>query len=232
MGLSMFKRWFITLALLLIPISTSCEGLYKSWDSHYLAIKTALQNIPKSFQPKDKPVYIESLSDEEVERSIKYMYGEDIKAEDYWGFYLKRPDMITPLLPLNGSMIILVGHQGLEDETYVVTHEYGHHVFFEICTEDEKYLWLKQWVKEFNEHKLPTEYASVNYREGFAEIFAQYINKTGRCSKEDIKFLDSIGKRLSKSYKGIKADIAVKSTVVPIGTLKIPRMGKTTSCIK
>lgn len=207
--------------------------LFKSWDSHVLAIEKAINvTIPHTFITDNKPVMIEYMPNEEVERAIKFIYNEDIKATGYLGFYLPKEQHSTyPNIPQNGSLIILVGHSSAELEEYVVTHEYGHHVYFELLTKNEREWWTLQWFKEAVNGNLPTNYSYSNSHEGFAEVFAGYVHRDSKVSKEDVKFLDGIGRRLDRRYRGIPVpQIDNNATLVTHTEDLSIKLSKTSSC--
>ena len=100
--------------------------------------------------------HLDGLKTITVHRQLSY------RDEIVGGLYYKLEDKIE----VNYADLTLRGG-GQE----VVYHEVGHHVYDDILTDDQLTEWKGVWWDAYKHDGLPTEYASVNSDEGFAESY-------------------------------------------------------------
>lgn len=190
------------LAVCLFSVRAFPDALYKPWDKNFKAIQRVLHEvIPAAFQPAGKAVMIESVPADEAHTALSTIYDDDDDVDGLLGLYLPRPTDGPPGLPEFGSIILLIGDmkgevQGHKTAEYVVSHEYGHWVYFELLTKAERKEWEGIWKEEDELHCHPTDYAGGNEWEGFAETFATYCWKGKQLTAVSRDFLDKVAKRL------------------------------------
>lgn len=186
--------------LLFLANHVSADVLFKTWDRNAAVIShTAAHVIPAAFQPVGRAVYIESISQEEAYQLFALLYPSLIaRVPDIAGLYLPRPSDGQDNLPPSGSMIFIFRTYSEPVTERIITHEYGHFVYFELLTPLERQQWSVHWQFDdlFNTH--PTAYAGTNKYEGFAEAFRLYVYHDPRLSPGDNLFFERIGKRIQR----------------------------------
>jgi hypothetical protein len=60
-------------------------------------------------------------------------------------------------------------------EVDTIKHEVGHHVWHNHLNDDQRKAWKDFW--DANHAKMPTDYAKLNHREGFAEVYEFFRNE-------------------------------------------------------
>ena len=64
-------------------------------------------------------------------------------------------------------------------------HEYGHYVWFDLLTKDDRKRYKTLYEKQKSAHKLITDYAYESVEEGFAEAFSADINDPAALLHQD-----------------------------------------------
>lgn len=88
--------------------------------------------------------------------------GDDDEID---GVFVNHPPRIMLRIPPSGT---------LDFDTFA--HEYGHYVWFNLLSPDDRKRYKTLYDKQKSAHKLVTEYAVEGVEEGFAEAFAADIN--------------------------------------------------------
>jgi hypothetical protein len=182
-----------------VASAARADFLYKPWDVNAEAIRqTMRRSVPQAFLVPGRTVYIETVSAEEMHAVVKLHYPQSLDVLDTLrGLYLPRPKDGPANLPENGSMILMSDLKDKEQYGRSLAHEYGHFVYCELCTEDEKGRWQEIWRRQARRKTLPTAYAAENALEGFAETFRLYAMERSALPAESVAFFDKLGARLA-----------------------------------
>jgi hypothetical protein len=131
-----------------------------------------LHHIPTVFRPQTD-VVVRQLNDPEMN---SYLTGDDqgnnnndrssSDDDDIDGVFENDPPRITLRLPSSG-----------EPDMFTFTHEYGHFVWFDLMSKDDRKEYEAIYKKQHAAHHLVTRYAATDLEEGFAEAFSFYINE-------------------------------------------------------
>jgi len=82
------------------------------------------------------------------------------------GVFEDNPARITLRVPASG-----------QPDLYTFAHEYGHYVWFNLLSRDDKNRYESIYKKQKALHHLVTRYAQTDVEEGFAEAFSFYANE-------------------------------------------------------
>jgi len=64
-----------------------------------------------------------------------------------------------------------------QPDLYTFAHEYGHYIWFNLLSRDDKKRYEGIYKKQKALHHLVTRYAQTDVEEGFAEAFSFYANE-------------------------------------------------------
>ena len=138
------------------PVSTALTA----WFDHH---------IPAKFRAKGT-FEVHPLTDSQM---TAYLQGEDGDGQpeqnshsddgEIDGIYEDDPPRITLLIPDNTS-----------PDMYTFAHEYGHYVWFNLLTKDDRKRYEGIYKKQKSAKHLVTRYAETDTEEGFAEAFSFY----------------------------------------------------------
>ena len=142
------------------PVTPQSRAL-TTWFHHH---------IPVRFGPRDRfEVY--PLSDAAMEA---YLYVDNAGGDsdenshqddgEIDGIFESGPPRITLRVPATGL-----------PDMYTFAHEYGHYVWFNILSGDDRRRYRKLYDKQKDAHRLVTRYAETDAEEGFAEAFSFYV---------------------------------------------------------
>jgi hypothetical protein len=90
------------------------------------------------------------------------------------GVFEDNPPRITLRVPAAGA-----------PDLDTVAHEYGHYVWFDLLSKDDRRRYESLYKKQKAAHRLVTRYAETDVEEGFAEAFAAYANEPARLARRD-----------------------------------------------
>lgn len=134
-------------------------------------------HIPRMFQPKTR-VTVRNLSGRQM---AAYLSGDQSAADqddksshatseggddDIDGIYENSPPRITLRIPDSGFLDLMT-----------FTHEYGHYVWFNLLSKDDRGRYEKIYKRQAAANHLVTRYAATDLEEGFAEAFSFYVNQ-------------------------------------------------------
>jgi hypothetical protein len=127
-------------------------------------------------------VVVREVSDREMNRLVREREeGESRDSDDneVQGFFeYSGPREDVPTIVLRESL-------QLEDASFVFTHEYGHFIWEEKLSEQERDDYFQIWNRQRRNRRLVSQYANDSVAEGFAEVFAHYLRKPARLHKRD-----------------------------------------------
>ncbi len=72
-----------------------------------------------------------------------------------------------------------------EQAGLVFAHEYGHFVWNELLSDEQRTRYTRLWRNQKRAHHLVTEYARDSDEEGFAEAFAYYVRRASQLTRKD-----------------------------------------------
>lgn len=75
----------------------------------------------------------------------------------------------------------------LEDARFVFTHEYGHYVWEEKLTKDDRTDYVRIWNEQKKNKSLVSGYARASVEEGFAEAYAHLLRNPEKLHNRDPK---------------------------------------------
>ena len=93
---------------------------------------------------------------------------------DIDGVFEDNPVRITLRVPASGR-----------PDLYTFAHEYGHYVWFDLLSRDDKRRYENLYRKQKAQHHLVTRYAQTDVEEGFAEAFSFYANAPALLLRRD-----------------------------------------------
>lgn len=131
------------------------------------------RHIPARFAARGR-FEVHPLNDGEMEA---YLRGGDdadsgqdqsshAAAGEIDGVFEDDPARITLRVPASG-----------QPDLYTFAHEYGHYVWFNLLSRDDKRRYEGIYRKQKALHHLVTRYAQTDVEEGFAEAFSFYANE-------------------------------------------------------
>ena len=90
------------------------------------------------------------------------------------GVFENDPPSITLRLPSSGV-----------PDDLVFAHEYGHYVWFDILSDEDRRRYRTLYDRQKAAHSLVTEYAADSVEEGFAEAFSYYVGQPAILARRD-----------------------------------------------
>ena len=90
------------------------------------------------------------------------------------GVFEDNPPRITLRVPETG-----------DPDTFTFAHEYGHYVWFDLLTRDDRKRYEAVYKKQKAAHHLVTRYAATDAEEGFAEAFSFYVSEPPLLQRRD-----------------------------------------------
>jgi len=131
------------------------------------------RHIPARFASRER-FEVHPLNDGEMEAYLRE--GDDSGSDqaqsshaddgEIDGVFEDNPARITLRIPLSG-----------QPDRYTFAHEYGHYVWFNLLSRDDKKRYEGLYKKQKALHHLVTRYAQTDVEEGFAEAFSFYANE-------------------------------------------------------
>lgn len=183
-----------------LPGHVAANVHYKMWDPNAKEIEATFDGlIPRPFLPHDQAVWVESMPLGEFLAMRKVCYPDDDNKDlpRLMGEYLDKANPVgDPNLPAHGGQIYLVKGMSAHEEKATLAHEYGHRVFFVMCTNSEQDRWTAIWNDEEKTDDHPTLYSATNDSEGFAESFMLYCTKDPDLSHRSFKYFHDLEGRL------------------------------------
>ncbi len=143
-------------------------------------------------------VVLREVTDEEMDRLVaedQHRSPSSLQDDDSVvdGYYQCAGD--------DGSIPVITLRRTLRADAaeLVFTHEYGHFVWDEKLTADERGEYRRLWVHQRRAHHLVTEYAADSPEEGFAEAYAYFIRRPAileRRDEDSYKYFQTVTDRL------------------------------------
>ncbi|MGI4791683.1 MAG: hypothetical protein ACRYFS_22915 [Janthinobacterium lividum] len=93
---------------------------------------------------------------------------------DIDGVFVDDPPQIVLRVPDSGQL-----------DFYTFAHEYGHYVWFDVLSKDDRKRYKKLYEHQKSANHLITDYAAESVEEGFAEAFSYDINDPVALQHED-----------------------------------------------
>jgi len=137
------------------------------------------RHIPARFQARAR-FEVNPLSDGEMQDYLRADDGRDQDQSahaddgDIDGVFEADPDRITLRIPSSGR-----------PDLYTFAHEYGHYVWFNLLSRDDKRRYEGVYRRQKAAHHLVTRYAQTDVEEGFAEAFSFYLNDPALLLRRD-----------------------------------------------
>lgn len=139
------------------------------------------RHIPARFQARGR-FEVNPLSDAEMRDYLRANddgRDQDQSAHaddgDIDGVFEADPDRITLRIPSSGR-----------PDLYTFAHEYGHYVWFNLLSRDDKRRYEGLYRRQKAAHHLVTRYAQTDTEEGFAEAFSFYLNDPALLLRRDV----------------------------------------------
>lgn len=136
------------------------------------------RHIPARFQARER-FEVNPLSDAGMSdylRADDDGQGQNAHADDgdIDGVFEADPDRITLRIPPSGR-----------PDFYTFAHEYGHYVWFNLLSREDKRRYEGVYKRQKAAHHLVTRYAQTDVEEGFAEAFSFYANDPALLGRRD-----------------------------------------------
>lgn len=144
------------------PATPTAHAL-TAWFAHH---------IPARFAARSR-FEVHPLTDSEME---DYLHSEGTDSDqdqsshaddgEIDGVFEDNPPRITLRVPADST-----------PDLYTFAHEYGHYVWFNLLSRDDKKRYECLYKKQKAAHHVVTRYAATDLEEGFAEAFSFYANE-------------------------------------------------------
>lgn len=134
------------------------------------------RHVPAKFLPRGK-FEVKPLSDAAMDDYLSngddgpHSQGDDDEID---GVFVNRPPQIVLRVPDREAV-----------DYYTFAHEYGHYVWFDLLTQDDRRQYKTLYERQKSAHRLITGYAGVSLEEGFAEAFAVSLTDPAALSRQD-----------------------------------------------
>jgi hypothetical protein len=144
------------------PATLTARSL-TSWFAHH---------IPARFEARGR-FEVHPLNDGEMEAYLRDGDADSDQDQsshagdgEIDGVFEDNPARITLRIPASG-----------QPDLYTFAHEYGHYIWFNLLSRDDKKRYEGIYKKQKALHHLVTRYAQTDVEEGFAEAFSFYANE-------------------------------------------------------
>jgi len=124
----------------------------------------AAKHVPAKFQARE-PLEVSPLSESGMDDYLRdgdnpqnKSQGDDDEID---GVFVNHPPRILLRIPDSGRV-----------DFDTLAHEYGHYVWFDLLSKDDRNRYKALYEKQKSAHKLITSYAAESVEEGFAEAFS------------------------------------------------------------
>ena len=97
------------------------------------------------------------------------------------GEFIEDEDSDTP------PTIRLADNLNDDDSSLVFAHEYGHYVWNDKLTREQRRSYRRLWWRQMHAGHLVTDYASDSPEEGFAEAFSYFLQKPDQLKHKDME---------------------------------------------
>lgn len=161
---------FATFVLLLCPVHADAQMTVAGPASPtaYALTAWAAKHVPAKFGAKES-LEVSPLSEDGMDDYLRDGDNPEDKSQgdddEIDGVFVNHPPRILLRIHPSGR---------LDFDTFA--HEYGHYVWFDLLTKDDRARYKTLYEKQKTAHKLITSYAAESVEEGFAEAFATEIN--------------------------------------------------------
>lgn len=146
------------------PAPAQARQLQAWYDQHMPARFRAHSKLAvRELNDKDMDAYLKADQDPS-DNSFQTSSEDDNSEID--GVFEADPDRIALRLPTSGGL-----------DMYTFSHEYGHFVWFNMMSRDDRKRYENIYNHQRAAHHLVTRYASTDVEEGFAEAFSFYANE-------------------------------------------------------
>ena len=162
----MSRRFILLPALvfLLVPLGGARAQLTVAGpaSSAARAVTVWAAALPAKFAPKGR-LEVSPLSEGGMDDYLRDGGPEQSRVEDdeIDGVFVRRPPRIVLRVPDSGRV-----------DFGTLAHEYGHYVWFDLLTKNDRNRYGALYARQKAAHKLVTPYAADSVEEGFAEAFA------------------------------------------------------------
>ncbi len=155
--------------LLLAPRGAQAQFVVTGPQTSASAALTAWfdRHVPAKFRAIG-PFEVHPLTDSQMAAYLQNGSSEEDQSShtdggEIDGIFEDSPPRITLLVPENGS-----------PDLFTFAHEYGHYVWFDLLTKDDRARYAVLYKKQKAARHLVTRYAETDTEEGFAEAFSFY----------------------------------------------------------
>lgn len=137
----------------------------------------AAKHVPAKFQARE-PLEVSPLSESGMDDYLRdgdnpqnKSQGDDDEID---GVFVNHPPRILLRIPDSGRL-----------DFGTLAHEYGHYVWFDLLSKDDRNRYKSLYDRQKAGHKLITSYAAESVEEGFAEAFAAEITAPSALLRTD-----------------------------------------------
>lgn len=131
-------------------------------------------HIPVRFQTHDK-VEVQPLSDAAMDDYLRSDSESDSNDADHDSSPEDSASEIDGVFTDNPPQIFLRVSDPAQIDYATFAHEYGHYVWFDLLTNDDRKRYKAIYERQKAAHRLITDYAAESLEEGFAEAFSADI---------------------------------------------------------
>lgn len=152
------------------PSTPAAQALVSWWDLHIPSRYRAHGRFEVNpLTDAQMDAYLQSSSDDPSQDQSSHSDDGEID-----GVFEDNPPRITLRVPNSEP-----------PDMFTFAHEYGHYVWFNLLSKDDRKRYEAIYKKQKNAHHLVTHYAATDVEEGFAEAFSFYANEAPILQRRD-----------------------------------------------
>lgn len=196
-GATLFAASVFALMMLYLAPAARADIFTSPLDLKASVYEQAWQLIPQPFRPSEDDVLVKSATQDDFAVVQRRSYPDE-PVDELDGLYLPRAADCPPTPHLPPLATILIDRSlSREQAERTLVHEWGHHIFTHLLTDDERTNFGNEWEVEGILKLLPTEYAYRNENEGFAECFATYVFHPEQLTTSALHLFDALRRSLA-----------------------------------
>jgi hypothetical protein len=166
----------------LVNSSAHAQLRFRGESTHTGVWRRVYSQLPAVWKAH-RTVYVREISDGEMDKLVERFEGPSDKDDSIVdGCYQGNADPEETA----GRITLRESLHG-ENATLVFVHEYGHYVWSNILTGEDRTYYRRLWREQKRNGSLVTEYAGDSDEEGFAEAFAYFIRRPAMLRRLDAR---------------------------------------------
>lgn len=165
----------------------------------------ARETLPRFFQPYQNVIRLKVVPRDQLPVEYKKRGGSRIKAHKIGGFYYANGAgyrrVIMPSgrkISLPTAEIVLGGTYPVDIEIDRITHEFGHHLYYRLCSKADRDRWREIWRVERSSYPKRIAYGKDDSMEAFAGVFSLWVRGHPGVGNQSRRFFEDVSARLKR----------------------------------